>query len=122
MEQLRRSAAISIGRATAFAAFGIFCLMIGLSFDPALMVRTGGVLSLGLAVGLILKAELALRQDHRRTEMWLLLPPDDRPPHEIAQRVSGTVLRETYLRFAMMSAGASAILSSLTVVFWLAGI
>jgi hypothetical protein len=122
MERLRRSATISIGRATAFAAFGIFCLMIGLSFDPPLMVRVGAVLSLALAVALILKAELALRQDHRRTEMWLLLPPHDRPPDEVARRVSGTVLRETYLRFAMMSAAASAILSGITVLFWLVGL
>jgi hypothetical protein len=121
MERLRRSATISIGRATAFAAFGIFCLMVGLSFNPPLMTRVGAILSLALSAGLILKAELALRQDHRRTEMWLLLPPSDRPPHEVAQRLSGTVLRETYLRFAMMSAGASVILWGITVLLWLVG-
>src|SRR5687767_4501480 len=110
MKRLWRSAHISIGRATAFAAFGIACVMIPLSFNPRLMLRAGGLLSLGLAVGLILKANHAARQDYRRTEMWLLLPPDDRPPREVAQRLSSTVLRETYLQFAMFAAGASAIM------------
>ena len=47
MERLREAALLSIGRASGFAAFGIFCVMIGLSFDPLLMVQTGGLLSLG---------------------------------------------------------------------------
>jgi hypothetical protein len=116
MKRLWRSANISIGRATAFAAFAIACVMIPLSFNPRLMMRAGGLLTLGLAVGLILKANLAVRQDYRRTEMWLLLPPDDRPPREVAKRVSGTVLRETYLRFAMFAAGASAIMWTMKVL------
>jgi hypothetical protein len=116
MKRLWRSARISIGRATAFAAFGIVCVMIPLSFNPRLMVRAGGLLTLALAVGLILKANFAVRQDYRRTEMWLLLPPDDRPPREVARRVSATVLRETYLRFAMFAAGASVVLWTVKVM------
>jgi heme A synthase len=108
MERLRRMAVISVGRASAFAALGIFCVMIGLSFDPVLMTRAGGMLSLALTLILILKAELARRQDYRRTEMWLLLRHEERPPKEVAQRLSGTVLRETYLRFAKFAAAACA--------------
>jgi hypothetical protein len=121
MEHLRRSARVSVGRATAFAVLGIFCVMIGLSFEVGLMVRAGAILSLILTLTLILKAELALRQDHRHTEMWLLLPPDQRPPREVAQRLSAAVLRETYLRFALTSAAASVALWSLAVLLWLAG-
>jgi hypothetical protein len=93
MKRLWRSARISIGRATGFAAFGIACVMIPLSFNPRIMVRAGGLLTLGLAVGLILKANFAARQDYRRTEMW-----------------------QTYLRFAMFAAGASVILWTMKVM------
>jgi hypothetical protein len=108
MERLREKALVSVGRASAFAALGIFCVMIGLSFDPVLMTRAGGMLSLALTLTLILKAELARRQDYRHTEMWLLLQHDERPPKEVAQRLFATVLRETYLRFAKFAAAACA--------------
>ena len=39
MERLREKALVSVGRASAFASLGIFCVMIGLSFDPVLMTR-----------------------------------------------------------------------------------
>jgi hypothetical protein len=51
-----------------------------------LMTRVGGALSLVLTLTptptLILKAELARREDYRHTEMWLLLRREDRPPKE----------------------------------------
>ena len=53
MERLREVALASIGKGCAFAALGIFCMMLGLSFDPLLMVQTGGALTLGLAAVLV---------------------------------------------------------------------
>jgi hypothetical protein len=41
-----------------------------------------------------------LTKPYRRTEMWLYLPEDLRPPEAYAQWASSTVLRETYLTFA----------------------
>jgi hypothetical protein len=73
-----------------------------------MMVRAGGILSLGLTLGLLLKGELALRQDYRRTEMWLLLAHEDRPPKEVAQRLASGVLREVYFRYARLAAGVCA--------------
>jgi hypothetical protein len=116
VKRLWHSARVSIGRATAFAAFGIACVMMALSFNPRLMLRAGGLLSLALAVGLVLKANLAPKQDYRRTEMWLLLPPDDRPSREVASRLSSAVLSETYLQFAMFAAGASTIMWTMKVL------
>ena len=49
---------------------------------------------------LILKAHEARTKDYRRTEMWLYLPEELRPPEAYAQFASSTVLRETYLMFA----------------------
>ena len=46
----------------------------------------------------------ARTKDHRRTEMWLYLPEDQRPPQADAQWASATVMRETYLMFARWTA------------------
>jgi hypothetical protein len=110
MERLREAALLSIGRACGFAAFGIVCVMIGLSFDPRLMVQTGGLLSLGLAAGLLLRASLAGRGDYRRSEVWLLLPREARPPVGVAERLFVGAVREVYMRFARLAAIASIIL------------
>ena len=54
---------------------------------------------------LVLKAHEARTKDYRRTEMWLYLPKDQRPPEAYAQWASATVLRETYLTFALLDLG-----------------
>ena len=50
---------------------------------------------------LIYKAYEARTKDYRRTEMWLYLEKHERPPAAYAQWASATVLRETYLTFAL---------------------
>ena len=52
---------------------------------------------------LILKAYEANTKNYRHTELWLCLEKEQRPPAAYAQRASATVLRETYLRFALWS-------------------
>jgi hypothetical protein len=49
---------------------------------------------------LIFKAREARTKNYRKTEMWLYLPKEVRPPEAYAQWASSTVLRETYLTFA----------------------
>jgi hypothetical protein len=56
MERLHEVALASLGKGCGFAALGIFCVMLGLSFDPLLMVQAGGTLTLGLAAVLALRA------------------------------------------------------------------
>jgi hypothetical protein len=48
-----------------------------------------------------------------KTEMWLYLPKDFRPPEAYAQWASSTILRDTYLTFALWT---SAIAISMWVV------
>lgn len=108
MEHLRQAAMVSVGRACGFAGLAIACVMIGLSFDPPQMVRAGAILTFLLALALCAKAWIALKQDYRGTETWLMLPRQHKPPAEIAQATLPTVLRETYYRFARFSAGVSA--------------
>ena len=74
--------------------------MIGLSFHPRVAFQAGGFLTTLMALILIFKAREAMTGS-RRTEMWLYLPKDLRPPASYAQWASSTVLRETYLTFAL---------------------
>ena len=53
---------------------------------------------------LVLKAHEARTKDHRRTELWLYLPKERRPPKAFAQRTIATVMRRTYLLFARWTA------------------
>jgi hypothetical protein len=112
MENMRRIAYETALRACAFASLAIFCVMVGMSFNPHLAFRAGGFLTTLMAGVLILKALEARTKDYRRTEMWLYLPKDQRPPAAYAQWASATVLRETYLMFAMWT-------SAIAIAMWL---
>ena len=101
MEQMRRIAFETVARACGFGSLAIFCVMIGMSFMPRLAFQAGGFLTTMMAMILIYKAREALTKDYRKTEMWLYLPKDFRPPEAYAQWASSTVLRDTYLTFAM---------------------
>jgi hypothetical protein len=98
---MRRIAYECVLRACGFASLAIFCVMIGMSFAPRAAFQAGGFLTTIMALVLILKARYALTQNYRKTEMWLYLPKDFRPPEAYAQWASATVLRDTYLTFAL---------------------
>jgi hypothetical protein len=121
MEEMRRAAFESVARACGFASLGIFCLMFGLSFEPRLAFKAGGFLAVLTALILIYKAHEALTKNYRKTEMWLCLPKTSRPPAAQAQRLSATVLRETYLRFALWASAIAACLWAVALAFALAG-
>jgi hypothetical protein len=108
LNSLRRVAFISIGRGVAFAGLGIFVVMVGLSFDPVLALRSGGVLLLILLAGLLLKAQQVAHTDYRSTEAWLLLDRAERPDEKIAGYLT-TALREACFWFARWTAGVAAL-------------
>jgi hypothetical protein len=116
MDTIRRTAFLSIARGTAFTALAIFTLMIGLSFDPAMASRTGGVLTLITSIVLVLKARRAPMIDHRQTELWLMLDKDQRPPPELAQRLTAGALEEAYTVFAAYAAATAASLFALAML------
>lgn len=120
MHRLRALAFQTIGRAVGFAGLAIFCVMVGLSFDPLMAVRAGGVLTLMLLTILLMKARAALTADHRQTEMWLYLDRSERPAEAYAQWAAATVLREAYLWFARWTAGVAVLLWSIAVLLALA--
>ena len=121
MEEMRRIAYETVLRACAFASLAIFCVMIGLSFLPRSAFQAGGFLSMLMTLVLVLKAREALRKDYRRTEMWLYLPKESRPPQASAQRTVSTLMRETYFLFARWTAIISIVMWSIALLFSLSG-
>ena len=115
METIRRIAYETVLRACGFGSLAIFCVMIGLSFDPRSAFQAGGFLSLVMTLVLVLKAYEARTKNHRRMEMWLYLPKELRPPQAHAQKTISTAMREAYFSFARWSA-------LLSIMMWIAAL
>ena len=122
MEHMRRVAFETVLRACGFGSLAIFCVMIGMSFEPRLAFQTGGFLTMLMTAILVLKAHGARTKHYRKTEMWLYLPKEHRPPAAQAQWAIATVLRETYLAFARWTAGVSIALWALALLASLMGL
>jgi hypothetical protein len=114
---MRKVAYETVLRASGFGSLAIFCIMIGLSFEPRIAFQTGGTLTTLMAGILIYKAREALTKDYRRTEMWLYIEKDSRPPPSYAQWASSTVLRETYLTFALWTSVVAISMWGLALLF-----
>jgi hypothetical protein len=122
MEHMRRIAYETVLRACGFASLAIFCIMVGMSFMPKLAFQTGGFLTTAMSAVLILKAFEARTKDYRRTEMWLYLEKHERPPASYAQWASATVLRETYLTFALWSSAIAIAMWCVALLFSMIGL
>lgn len=120
MEKLQTVAFVSVGRAVAFGSLGVFTIMIALSFEPVLALKSGGLLLLLQLAVLLLKAQLLPYTNYRKTEAWLLLKKDDRPDERYAGFVMKNALRDAYLWFARGTAGfAAVLLAGAILVDWL---
>lgn len=115
MDNLRRAAFVSVGRACGFGGLAIFCFVAGMSFNPVLATRTGGILTLIMVLLLLFKHYRLRFQDHRKTELWLMLDRKQRPPEAFARRVACSALSDAYLWFARSTAAVS-------IVFFVAAI
>ncbi|MDX2259629.1 MAG: hypothetical protein NW205_12030 [Hyphomicrobiaceae bacterium] len=120
MEFIERAAMVSVSRGCGFGGLAIFCFMVGLSPHPQISTTTGGVLCIFMAAVLVLLAFQARSYPYKRTEVWLLLAEEHRPPSPVAQKLIGTVLRDTCLRFAQHAlVFAMALLTLSTVIRFL---
>ncbi len=117
-DRIRWAASQSIGRGCLFALLAIGMTMFGLIAWPALAFRSGAILLSMLTAVLILRGELALRQDYRRTETWLLMDRRHELPDGRAQHAILGVLQDTYRRFATYAAMLSILCWSLAAVAW----
>lgn len=121
MEEMRKAAFESVSRGCAFGFLAIACVMMGFVYEPRLVFQTGGILTLIMVFILMLKSRQALTRDYKRTEMWLLLPKDFRPPERYAQWAAATVLRDAYLTFAQYTALCSIILWTIAIFMRITG-
>lgn len=117
LEEMRKVAFETVLRGCSFGSLAIFCTMFGLSFEGRIAFKAGGVLTLIMAFILIFKAYEARTKDYRRTEMWLYLSKEQRPPKGIAQWASSLVLWDTYLLFALWTAAISIVMWILAIAF-----
>lgn len=122
MGKVRHVAYLSIGRAVGFAGLAIFTVMVGLSFDPLMALRCGGVLLLLLLAALLLKAQRAPFTDYRHTEAWMLLDSPDRPDARFAGPAMAGALRDACLWFARWTAGVAAIVWGFAILLGLFGV
>ncbi|NJM55030.1 MAG: hypothetical protein HC841_03130 [Verrucomicrobiae bacterium] len=100
MDKLDEAAVFSVARGSGFAALAIFILMVGLMYDPRQSFEIGGISALATSLILSLKALAAHKTPYRRTEVWLLLDPLERPTAEVAQQLVTSARRDVYFRFA----------------------
>jgi hypothetical protein len=117
MDELRRIAYEIVLRACGFGSLAIFCFMVGLSFEPRIAFQSGGVLTMFMTGVLFLKALEAPYRPYRRTEMWLYVPEELRPPAGSAQQLISLVLRETYLTFALWTSIIAIVMWGIALVF-----
>jgi hypothetical protein len=93
-----------------------------LSYDLKLAFKAGGTLTVLMAGILIYKAREARTKPYRKTEMWLCLPKDERPPAAYAQRLAATVLRDTYLTFALWTSAIAVAMWTIALLLSLSGL
>ncbi|MGD9925457.1 MAG: hypothetical protein AB7L90_10900 [Hyphomicrobiaceae bacterium] len=104
IERIEHLAHVTVARGCGFAALAILTFFIGMLGELATAFKCAGYLSMLACTVLLLKAGLARLQPYRRTELWLMLKPTERPPTAVAQQLIGTTLREVYLYFARQAA------------------
>jgi hypothetical protein len=85
-------------------------VVFGLSFQIELAFYAAATLSLLACLVLLLTAWRSDSQPYNRTELWLLLSPDERPDAHVAQFVISSALRSARLKFAVHAAASSAAL------------
>jgi hypothetical protein len=122
MDNMRQVAFATVLRACGFGSLAIFCFMLGLSFAPRIAMQTGGTLTLVMTGILFLKAIEARWKPYRRTEMWLYLAKEHRPPAGSAQQLTSAVLRETYLTFALWTSLVAIVMWVLALLFSVLGL
>lgn len=119
---IEKAAELSVARACGFAALAIFTLMIGFAWHPALAFQTGGMLTLLVCAVLLLKGLRARTKPYMTTEVWVIIPKDQRPVPEHAQQLIGNTLRDVYLRFALHTSALSAVMLAVALLLSVLGV
>ncbi|MFZ2102274.1 MAG: hypothetical protein WAU86_17090 [Oricola sp.] len=100
MEKTRQIAMLCVGRAVFFGGFAISLVMISFAFDFMLALRVGALLTLCMATILLWFAITSERRDPKKTEVWLVLPDNERPRNPHAARAFRQVMQDVHAHYA----------------------
>jgi hypothetical protein len=119
MDRIEYLADIIVRRGCGFALLAICMVMLGLSYDLLLCLKSGAILGAlhGSVLGLF--AYNAPKWNHKSTELWVLLDkgadlPPNYPPEQLLE-----VLRKTYLRYAEMAGVVTLALCIGAAIVWI---
>lgn len=101
---IRRYAHLSVARGCGFGALTIATAMVGSASDLSLFFRTGGIATLLMCFILLLKASRVEHTPVKQTEVWILIPKEQRPAPEVAAPLIARARRHYLLKFANVAA------------------
>ncbi len=101
-------AILTVARGCGFAGLATFCAMFGLVFDPPLALKFGGYSAMLTCAVLLLMAFRSPDVSYKKTETWLTLPHDLRPPAPVAQIIVGRARQRALFIFARVTAAFAA--------------
>ncbi len=101
MEEIRAAAHFCIGRAVGFAGLAISVIMVACAFDFTMSLKMGVVLTLAMTTVLFWNFQTAHSKKPERSEVWIVLPVENRPKNEASREVFRRVMAETYLFYTV---------------------
>jgi hypothetical protein len=102
-------------RDASFVALAAFTLMVAFSFDPPLALVIGAHVALIFSLFLLYRVTVLTDERMKRTELWRVLEPDERPRGDFALVLAHDRLEEVLLRFSKTAAGVACTLFSLSI-------
>ncbi|MFM9973969.1 MAG: hypothetical protein ACKVON_05260 [Beijerinckiaceae bacterium] len=118
-EKIEHLAAISVARGVGFGALAVICFMVGFASSPVNVLRAGGLGSLLICIVLCFKCMNCSPRGYRRTEVWIMLDPQDQQQSESTALMISKARMTIMLRWTLWSAWSAAIMLSLAVVLLL---
>jgi hypothetical protein len=115
MDRLAQFAFSLTLRDSCFVALAALTLMIGFSFDPPLALVIGAHVALIFSLFLLYRVTVLTDERMKRTELWRVLEPDERPRGDFALVLAHDRLEEVLLRFSKTAAGVACTLFSLSI-------
>jgi hypothetical protein len=118
-EKIEHLTAISVARGVGFGALAVICFMVGFASNPVNVLRAGGFGSLLICIVLYFKGLNCSPRRFRRTEVWIMLDPQDQQQPEAAAVMISEARRAVLFRWTLWSAWSAAIMLSLAVAVML---
>jgi hypothetical protein len=118
-DRIEALTSLSVARGVGFAALAVFCFMVGFAGNTVNMLRVGGFGALLITIVLYAKANNTSLERYRRTEVWIMLDEDQRPPDHIAAGMVCRARRLVLLRWSERIAWAAAFMLGAAVLLML---